>query len=272
MSRLTAPGRKRRSGASRRVARRGKMLPMPTIDAQLVLKTLALGLLSIAAGLLVYKAGDVLERPVRQVTVQGDFRYLKQEAVKQAVAPFIHNDYLTVRLGQLRESLEALPWIHRAAVKRNWPDGLNITVEEQKPIAWWGNRLLINNKGSLFSPADAVIAETLPYLEGPVGSQGQVMERYIDLRQTLGSRELSVQSLQLSMRGSWSTALKNGVELVFGSEQVMEKLQRFLAIYDHTLNAYVADIKRVDLRYPNGLAVDWLRKPGSDRQPGSGQR
>jgi cell division protein FtsQ len=260
---LVSRTRKKRSGASRKAKRRA-ILVKPSIDARLVLRGMTLGLLLAGVVALAYKANDLLERPVRQVTVNGDLKYLQQDSVKQAVAPFIRNDYLTVPLGELRASLESLPWVYQAAVKRDWPDGLVIAVEEQQPIAWWGNRLLINNKGELFSPAEANPEEILPYLEGPDGSQALVMQRYIDLGKVLGSRELQVQSLRLSVRGSWSTQLKNDVELVFGRDEVMEKLQRFLAIYDHTLNRFLPDIQRIDLRYQNGLAVQWLRKPGSD--------
>jgi cell division protein FtsQ len=136
-------------------------------------------------------------------------------------------------------------------------------VQEQKPIAWWGKDRLINNKGQLFSPEGARIEESLPYLEGPDGSQEVVIQRYIDLGKVLGSRNLALQSMRLSERGSWSSALKSEVELVFGRDRVMEKLQRFLAIYDLSLNKYLADIKRIDLRYQNGLAVEWLNRPGS---------
>jgi cell division protein FtsQ len=239
------------------------VLLKPSIDAALVLRSLAGVLMLVAVGLLVYKAADLLERPVREVTVNGDFRHLQQDHVKQAVAPFIDNDYLTVPLVELRASLEALPWVYQAEVKRDWPDGLVIAVQEQKPIAWWGKDQLINNKGQLFAPDGASIEESLPYLEGPVGSQEEVIQRYIDLGKVLGSRNLALQSMRLSERGSWSFALKSEVELVFGRDRVMEKLQRFLAIYDLSLNKYLTDIKRIDLRYQNGLAVEWLNRPGS---------
>ncbi len=239
------------------------MLLKPSIDAALVLRSLAAVLMLAGVGLLVYKAADLLERPVREVTVNGDFRHLQQDQVKQAVAPFIDNDYLTVPLVDLRASLEALPWVYQAEVKRDWPDGLVIAVQEQKPIAWWGKDQLINNKGQLFSPDGARVAESLPYLEGPDGRQEEVIQRYIDLGKVLGSRNLALQSMRLSERGSWSSALKSEVELVFGRDRVMEKLQRFLAIYDLSLNKYLTDIKRIDLRYQNGLAVEWLNRPGS---------
>ncbi len=255
-----------RRGASRKAVRRRRVLLKPSVDAGLVLRGLAAVAMLASVGLLVYKGADLLERPVREVTVNGDFTHLQKGDVKQAVAPFIDNDYLTVPLVDLRASLEALPWVYQAEVKRDWPEGLVITVQEQKPIAWWGQQRLINNKGQLFSPAGAQISESMPFLEGPDGRQEEVMQRYIDLGKVLGSRDLALQSLRLSERGSWSIALKNEIELTFGRERVMEKLQRFLAIYDLSLNKHLANVKRIDLRYQNGLAVEWLQRPGSANQ------
>lgn len=37
----------------------------------------------------------------------------------------------------------------------------------------------------------------------------------------------------------------------------MEKMRRFISIYEKTLKDQIANIERVDLRYPNGLAVAW---------------
>jgi cell division protein FtsQ len=34
-------------------------------------------------------------------------------------------------------------------------------------------------------------------------------------------------------------------------------MRRFISIYDKTLKDQIANIERVDLRYPNGLAVAW---------------
>ncbi len=256
----------RRRGASRKAMRRRRVLLKPSVDASLVLRGLAAVAMLASVGLLVYKAADLLERPVREVTVKGDFTHLQKADVKQAVAPFIHNDYLTVPLVELRASLEALPWVYQAAVKRDWPEGLRITVQEQKPIAWWGKQRLINNKGQLFSPDGAQVTEPMPFLEGPEGTQEEVMQRYIDLGKVLGSRDLALQSLRLSERGSWSVGLESEIELTFGRERVMEKLRRFLAIYDSALNKHLANIKHVDLRYQNGLAVEWLQRPESTHQ------
>jgi cell division protein FtsQ len=40
----------------------------------------------------------------------------------------------------------------------------------------------------------------------------------------------------------------------------VEKMRRFIAIYDKTLKDQITNIARIDLRYANGLAVGW-REP-----------
>jgi len=42
----------------------------------------------------------------------------------------------------------------------------------------------------------------------------------------------------------------------------MEKLRRFVTVYDKFLNSVWGDVAGIDVRYTNGVAVRW--KPDSD--------
>jgi len=53
---------------------------------------------------------------------------------------------------------------------------------------------------------------------------------------------------------------KQGVELLLGRDQIIEKMRRFTAIYQQALVQESDRIARIDLRYANGLAVAW-REP-----------
>jgi cell division protein FtsQ len=48
-----------------------------------------------------------------------------------------------------------------------------------------------------------------------------------------------------------------GIELVLGREQVGEKIKRLALVWESGLSQQVKQIKTIDLRYPNGLAVAW---------------
>ena len=45
--------------------------------------------------------------------------------------------------------------------------------------------------------------------------------------------------------------------MLLGRDNLVEKLRRFIAIHEAELKPQLANIQRVDLRYPNGLAVAW---------------
>jgi cell division protein FtsQ len=57
--------------------------------------------------------------------------------------------------------------------------------------------------------------------------------------------------------GAWRVLTDKGVELVLGREQIGEKIKRLALVWESGLNQQVKEIKTIDLRYPNGLAVAW---------------
>ncbi len=157
----------------------------------------------------------------------------------------------------LRRELEKMPWIFQVEVRRVWPDQVLVQLEEQLPVARWGEGALLNNSGEAFTPQDLGQYQSLPLLQGPQRAQAQVMQQYQMLSQMLRPLGFSITRLELRERGSWFVSTAQGVELLLGRDHLVEKVQRFVAIYNKALKDRVASIERVDLRYPNGLAVAW---------------
>ena len=88
------------------------------------------------------------------------------------------------------------------------------------------------------------------------------MQQYQVLSQMLRPLGFSIARLELRERGSWflTTGAGNagpGLELLLGRGNLVEKMRRFIAIYDKTLKDQITNIARIDLRYANGLAVGW---------------
>ena len=135
-----------------------------------------------------------------------------------------------------------------------------IRLEEQLPIARWGEEALLNNNGQAFAPNNLSNYEHLPQLHGPKRAQQRVMQQYQMLSQMLRPLGFSIASLELRDRGSWFLTTSQGIELLLGRDHVVEKMRRFSAIYQKALQAQGENIARIDLRYANGLAVAW-REP-----------
>jgi cell division protein FtsQ len=140
-----------------------------------------------------------------------------------------------------------------------------IRLEEQLPVARWGDEALLNNQGQAFTPRELANYEHLPQLAGPQRAQQQVMQQYQVLSQMLRPLGFSIARLELRERGSWflttgASSAGPGIELLLGRDHLVEKMRRFIAIYDKTLKDQITTIARIDLRYSNGLAVGW-REP-----------
>ncbi|WPC04282.1 cell division protein FtsQ/DivIB [Pseudomonas benzenivorans] len=250
-------------GASRLVAKEpiGARLPKPSfgllkrITWPLLLLVLGVGAYELAQRLLPYA-----DRPIAKISVEGDLSYISQQAVQQRIAPFVSASFFSVDLLGMRHELERMPWIASAEVRRVWPDQVLVRLEEQLPIARWGDEALLNNQGQAFAPRELAHYEHLPQLYGPKRAQQQVMQQYQVLSQMLRPMGFSVARLELRERGSWFLSTAQGIELLLGRDHVVEKIRRFSAIYDKALKAQQTNIARIDLRYANGLAVAW-REP-----------
>ncbi len=250
-------------GASRLVQREplSARLPRPSLAAlkrglwPILLVVLIVGLYELGRYLAPYA-----DRPISQVSVRGDLTYVDQQAVQARMAPFVEASFFKVDLDGLRHDLEQMPWIAHVEVRRIWPDQVMVRLDEHLPIARWGDEALLNNNGQAFAPNDLTQYEHLPQLYGPKRAQQRVMQQYQMLSQMLRPLGFSIARLELRARGSWFLTTKQGVELLLGRDQVVEKMRRFTAIYQQSLVQDSEKIARIDLRYANGLAVGW-REP-----------
>lgn len=268
-SRTPVRGKPVQRGASRLVAKEPINLRMSLPKARLVgfgawIKRLAWPLLLLGLGYGTYelslRALPYADQPIAKISVEGDLSYVNQQAVQQRIAPYASASFFSVDLLSMRRELESMPWIASAQVRRVWPDQLVVRLEEQLPIARWGDEALLNNQGEAFAPLELANYPHLPQLYGPKRAQQQVMQQYQVLSQMLRPMGFSVARLELRERGSWFLSTGQGIELLLGRDHLIEKVRRFAAIYDKALKEQQTNIARIDLRYANGLAVAW-REP-----------
>lgn len=251
-------------GASRMVAKQPLSVRLQKLDMGALFKRLGWPLLLVVLGFGSYALAQRLlpyaDRPISQVSVEGHLRYVSQQGVQERIAPFIKSRFFNLDLAGMRSELEKMPWIAHAEVRRVWPDQVVIHLEEQLPVARWGDEFLLNNQGKAFAPPELANYGHLPQLNGPQWAQEQVMQQYQMLSQLLRPLGFTIARLELRERGSWYVSTAQGIELSLGRDHLVEKMRRFGTIYEKTLKEQNANIARIDLRYANGLAVAW-REP-----------
>ncbi len=205
--------------------------------------------------------------PVRTVRFAGDLDRVGEPALRQALAPWLDSGVLGVDLPGLRAAVEALPWVARASVRRVWPATLVIHIDEQRPVAAWGEAELLSAGGERFRPARR--PDGLPLLAGPEGSHAQVLERFRKVRRALAGADLELAALSLDARRAWQARLANAMVLELGRQDIEARVARFAAAWPRLAagNGERSPVS-VDLRYPNGLAVRW----GAAANSGEGSR
>lgn len=217
-------------------------------------------LLATAVGLGTYQGVSWLGGlSVDRVAINGEFRQVERQQLAVLVEPFLDKGFVRVDLEGIQQQLEALPWIYQATVRRKWPDQLLIHVTEQTAIARWEGQGFINHRGEFFAAEEVKAIDSLPLLQGPVERASEMMADYRDLGELLRQQGLVLSRLSMDERGNWLAVLDNDVTIVLGSDQVMEKVQRFVIAYQAVLAKKFEQVKRIDMRYSNGLAVSWRK-------------
>jgi cell division protein FtsQ len=200
----------------------------------------------------------ILERPLKSVAVEGQFEYLSKDRAMALILEDIDGDFLHVNLERLKEMLEADPWVEHVFLSRRWPDTLVVKVAEQKPIARWDANGFLNQRGDIIRVKETDKLVGLPWLQGNEASAREIMQQYEDLSTLLRSRGLEIITLTCDNKKSWRIKLKNDIEIAIGRDQVMEKMRRFVTVYDNFLSSVWSDVKAIDVRYRNGVAVRWV--------------
>lgn len=197
-----------------------------------------------------------INQPVGRVVVQGDLHYLERREVMAQVPVYQGDRWLDVDLNAVRADIETLPWIYSAQVSRQWPHTITVKLEEQKPIAMWNDQALLNQYGEVFE-RDGKAVKDLPVLLGGEGSERLVMERFLEISRLLAPLRLRPVRLELDARHAWNVTLDNGVLVKIGSHQTLERMQRFVFLYQQELSRAERGVAVVDLRYGSGAAVQW---------------
>lgn len=213
-------------------------------------------LITLAILLVVYGAVHFVVRlpafALREVRIDGMLAHVTGEQLEAIVRRELKGNFFTLKLAATRSSFEKLPWVRQVQVRRQWPDRLDITLEEHQPLARWGTAALVNSYGEVFQ---AAYNGKLPLFDGPDGAAKEVAIQYDYFRRSLAAIGRVPLRVRVTPRRAWQIQLEDGLTLELGREQVEARLARFVDAYERTLGQLGRRVDYVDLRYANGFAV-----------------
>ena len=201
-----------------------------------------------------------------RVVIDGPLLRANPAHLQAVLREEVKGTFFTMRLADARSSLQRVPWVRRVALRRQWPDRLEVEVTEHQPLARWNDAALKNSEGEVFS---ADFDGELPQFTGPDGTAAEVAAQYRAFVATLGPTGRTINAIRRSPRGGWQLVAGGTPPLTIelGRTDPGERLARFVAHYRQTLEALSRSGARVDyadLRYRNGFAT---RVSGSSDRP-----
>jgi len=224
----------------------------------------------ICVGVLVWLS----QRPVfalRQVVIEpvaGEtLKHINKPVVKQQVLETVQGNFFSVRLEDVKRGFESMPWVRHANVRRVWPNGLIVSIEEQKPFGTWGgidSHILMNTHGELFAGRVSDVGDGIQLIDfyGPEDASKEVMRLYEKANTWFKPWNAEVKNLTLSDRYAWHVKLSNGMKLEFGRDEessdktlTEDRVARLFKYWPQVQEKWANRVDAIDLRYANGFAV-----------------
>jgi len=225
------------------------------------LMALATVLSFVAVSLLV---ADHMYRPdtfkIDKLKITGQFRYLAPSAVEAAVINKASGNFFSLDLDSIKKDVEKLNWVESVAVRREWPDTLVITVREHTPAMRWGENKWVSTVGTVIELPQSIEAKNVISLSGNDSQSKRILFQATRWKDELRKQGLELRGVTLSESEAWTLKLyfvgyDSEFDLLLGHEEVEERLERFELLFDRRFKYSERPLKRVDARYPDGLAV-----------------
>ena len=228
-----------------------KAAPAPALRKRILPAAAAVAVIAALAGGGWYGWRELSARPIANIGFGGDLARIAPADLEAFAKSLRGRAAGSVSLAAVRDAARAIPWVRDAAVRRRFPDGIEVRFEAHEPLARWGKGALVSTRGEVFA---APYAGKLPQLTGPDGSAPQMAGEYAAFTRMAAPLGSPIAELRLSARGAWQVALESGLTIELGRGDVHPRLERFVAAWPGLLARGVRTT-HADLRYANGFAL-----------------
>lgn len=196
---------------------------------------------------------DANTNQVSSIAVEGNHRYVYKQDIITALEPQLEKSMFAINVDDAAARLSALEWVYQVSVYKQWPNGLRVDMVEQEPAAHWNEDFLLNKYGDVFNADMSRLTLDLVWIYGPEGDEKRALETYISLSQLMDLYQIEIKTMTLSERHSLQLILGNGIRLLLGREDWLNRVKRYVT-YSLQLQEQQS-LAYVDLRYDTGFAV-----------------
>lgn len=211
-------------------------------------------------------ATDPRRFPVTNVDVSGTLDYTDRIAMRERVQVQTQLGFYGMDVDAIRSSIESMPWVSQAHIRRVWPGRLMVTIEEHEPAARYNDNALISKSLELFEPPQlqkdnpqfsqwAASFASLPKLEGAQGRHESVLDAFRSYERAVSRFGVGIKALIEDGRHSQTLHLTNDITVRIGYDAHELRLQRFIDVYERLVVPLDGQPASFDMRYTNGFAL-----------------
>ena len=192
---------------------------------------------------------------ISTVRIEGELTPAEKLILRKKVERVLEKDPSPNPKRIVNQILE-LAWIGTVRVRRNWPDAMDVFVERETIVARWGDQSYLTLEGKVVEIPQG-IKDVLPTLRATTSDSQTAMELYRTVARAGAKLGLQVWEVSESALGHWTARFTNGVEIELGSNDILGRLGRFLAVYRQVIKGNEQAALHIDARYDYGIAVEW---------------
>ncbi|CAM2812065.1 cell division protein FtsQ/DivIB [Vibrio ordalii] len=201
---------------------------------------------------------DEQRLPLSKIVLQGDLQYVSSLDVQRAFAQLDHiGTFMSQDINVLQSSVQAIPWVAHASIRKQWPDTIKVFLTEYRAVAIWNGNALLDGYGTVFNGDIGQLNGERVKLYGPQGTSQEVLNVWKRTNPKFQLLNLNISSLLLNDRRAWQIILDNGIRLELGKESLDERVARFISLYKNLGNK-TEQVSYIDLRYDTGAAIGWF--------------
>ena len=198
---------------------------------------------------------DYVAGPLDLVRVEGDLSDAERKIVVAAVNDVMSTgDVVNVR--DIRDKVTNIDWIRAVTVRRNWPNSVHVTVNRELPTARWGFDSYLNSNGNVLSMAQKYPFD-LPIINAATTDSSSSMKLFKTFSALVERSGLRIVELDESSVAGWTVTFANGLSVALGTTGLLNRLRRFVCVYEEVLRGNEEHVVRADARYPSGVAIEW---------------
>ena len=224
---------------------------------------ISVSLLIVGCGFLVMQGVDVWKNvwPVEKVLLQGETKYLKESQLADFVNAQDVKGMLAIDLNTMQAEANQLDWVQSVEVRKVWPDQLVFVVTEHQPVARVDDFILTQQGTKIRQDERLELFEDLPRisLQSPkeisVEHYMKVWQEFKLMKRQLELLSLELDSLKVDAVKNWHLDFSSGLQMNLGRKQRAERVERLVKVYSAIADR--KNIKTIDLRYHNGVSVEW---------------